>query len=136
MFLLDTNVLSEVLRPRPNLSVARLLHTTAPELRFASELTRYELRMGARLRDDADAFWARIEQQIVPLVQWLPIDAAVALAGADLAAALRRAGLPLEWTDLMVGATAQVHGLTMVTRNVRHFERVPGIAIENWFATA
>ena len=136
MFLLDTNVLSEVLRPQPNLSVARLLYTTAPELRFASEITRYELRMGARLRDDADAFWARIEQRIVPLVQWLPIDAAVALAGADLAAALRRAGLPLEWTDLMVGATAQVHGLTMVTRNVRHFERVPGIAIENWFATA
>lgn len=136
MFLLDTNVLSEVLRPRPNLSVARKLYTTAPELRFASEITRYELRMGARLRDDADAFWARIEQRIVPLVQWLPIDAAVALAGADLAAALRRAGLPLEWTDLMVGATAQVHGLTMVTRNVRHFERVPGIAIENWFATA
>ena len=136
MFLLDTNVLSEVLRPRPNLSVARLLHTTARELRFASEITRYELRMGARLRDDADAFWSRIEQRILPLVQWLPIDAAVVLAGADLAAALRRAGLPLEWTDLMVGATAQVHGMTMVTRNVRHFERVPGIAIENWFATA
>ena len=91
--------------------------------------------MGARLRADADAFWARIEQRILPLVQWLPIDAAVSLAGADLAAALRRAGLPLEWTDLMVGATAQVHGLTMVTRNVRHFERVPGIAIENWFDT-
>ena len=53
MFLLDTNVLSEVLRPRPNFNVARLVHTTAPELRFASEITRYELRRGARLRDDA-----------------------------------------------------------------------------------
>ena len=133
MFLFDTNVLSEVLRPRPNLKVAQRLHTTDREVRFASEITRYELRMGARLRDDAEAFWARIEQRIVPLVHWLPIDAAVALAGADLAAALRRAGSPLEWTDLMVGATAQVHGMTMVTRNVRHFERVPGIAIENWF---
>ncbi len=133
MFLLDTNVLSEVLRPRPNLSVARLLHTTAPALRFASEITRYELRLGARLRDDADTFWTRIEQRIVPLVQWLPIDATVALAGADLAAALRRAGQPLEWSDLMVGATAQVHGMTMVTRNVRHFERVPGLRVENWF---
>lgn len=136
MFLLDTNVLSEVLRPRPNFNVARLVHTTAPELRFASEITRYELRRGARLRDDADVFWARIEQRIVRLVQWLPVDAAVALAGADLAVTLRRAGQPLQWTDLMVGATAQVHGLTMVTRNVRHFERVPNLPIENWFADA
>lgn len=133
MFLLDTNVLSEVLRPRPNLIVSRLLLTSDPATRFASEITRYELRMGARLRADAEAFWARIEARLVPLVQWLPIDSVVALAAADLAAGLRRAGSPLGWTDLMVGATAQVHGLTMVTRNVRHFERIADISIENWF---
>jgi predicted nucleic acid-binding protein len=135
LFLIDTNVLSEVIRPRPNLAVVRALLTTEPVLRFASEITRYELRFGAMLRDDGGALWALIERQILPLTRWLAVDAAVVLAAADLAAMLRRTGQPVEWPDLMLAATAQVHRLTVVTRNVRHFERVPGLQIENWFPT-
>ena len=133
MVLIDTNVLSEVIRPRPNLAVVRTLLTTEPALRFASEITRYELRFGAMLRDDGGALWVLIERQILPLVRWLAVDAAVVLAAADLAAMLRRTGQPIEWSDLMLAATAKVHGLTVVTRNLRHFERVPGLQVENWF---
>ena len=74
MYLIDTNVLSEVIRPQPNLAVVRKLLTTDPALRFASEITRYELRFGAMLRDDGEALWARIEQRILPLAHWLPVD--------------------------------------------------------------
>ena len=133
MYLIDTNVLSEVIRPRPNLAVVRTLLTTDPALRFASEITRYELRFGAMLRDDGGTLWARIEQRILPLARWLPVDAAVVLAAADLGAMLRRAGQSIEWSDLMLAATANAHGLTVVTRNVRHFERVPHSQVENWF---
>ncbi len=133
MYLIDTNVLSEVIRPRPQLSVVKHLLTTDPALRFASEVTRYELRYGAMLRDDGGVLWARIVQRILPLVHWLPVDQAVVLAAADLGAALRRSGQPIEWADLMLAATASVHGLAVVTRNVRHFERVPDVQVENWF---
>lgn len=133
MFLIDTNFLSEVIRPRPNLAVVRALLTAEPVLRFASEITRYESRFGAMLRDDGGALWALIERHIQPLVRWLAVDAAVVLAAADLAAMLRRTGQPIEWSDLMLAATAKVHGLTVVTRNVRHFERVPRLQVENWF---
>jgi predicted nucleic acid-binding protein len=133
LYLIDTNVLSEVIRPRPNLAVVRTLLTTDPALRFASEITRYELRFGAMLRDDGDALWARIEQRILPLARWLPVDTAVVLAAADLGATLRRSGQSIEWPDLMLAATATAHGLTVVTRNVRHFERLPGSQVENWF---
>ena len=133
MYLIDTNVLSEVIRPRPQLSVVKQLLTTDPALRFASEITRYELRYGAMLRDDGGVLWARIVQRILPLVHWLPVDKAVVLAAADLAVALRRSGQPIDWADVMLAATASVHGLTVVTRNVRHFDRVPGALVENWF---
>lgn len=133
MYLIDTNVLSEVIRPRPNLAVVRTLLTTDPALRFASEITRYELRFGAMLREDGGALWARIEQRILPLARWLPVDAAVVLAAADLGALLRRTGQPIEWSDLMLAATAATHDLTVVTRNVRHFQRVPNTQVENWF---
>lgn len=133
MYLIDTNVLSEVIRPRPSLAVVRRLLTTDPALRFASEITRYELRYGAMLREDGGDLWARIEQRILPLARWLPVDAAVVLAAADLGARLHRTGAPIEWTDLMLAATAGARGLIVVTRNVRHFDRIPDAPVENWF---
>ena len=66
VYLIDTNVLSEVIRPRPNLKVVRQLLATDPALRFASDVTRYELRYGAMLRDDGGTLWARIAQHILP----------------------------------------------------------------------
>lgn len=133
MVLLDTNVLSEVLRKRPLLAVMRALHALRPEQRYASEITRYELRAGtARLNDDG-TLWQRTQLQVLPLVRWLPFDAPVAMAAADIGAALRRRGEPVEETDLFIAATALVHGFSVSTRNVRHFERVPGLVVENWF---
>lgn len=136
MVLLDTNVLSEVLRKQPTLAVMKALHALRPEQRFASEITRYELRAGAALLDDAGRLWQRIQQQVLTLVQWLPFDARTAVAAADIGATLRRLGTPVEETDLFIASTALVHGFSVSTRNVRHFERVPGLMVENWFATA
>ena len=133
--LLDTNVLSEVLRRQPSLAVMKALHALRPEQRYASEVTRYELRFGAALRGDAGRLWQRTQQEVLTLVQWLPFDARAAMAAADVGAALRQRGEPVEETDLFIAATALVRGFSVSTRNVRHFERVPGLMVENWFAT-
>ena len=133
MVLIDTNVLSEALRRRPTLAVMKALRALRPEERFASEVTRYELRVGAAKLDDGGQLWQRIQQELLPLVRWLPFDEKAALAAADIGAALRRRGETVEATDLFIAATAQVHGLIVATRNVRHFERVPGLVVENWF---
>ena len=133
--LLDTNVLSEVLRRQPSLAVMKALHALRPEQRYASEVTRYELRVGAALRGDAGRLWQRTQQEVLTLVQWLPFDARAAMAAADVGAALRQRGEPVEETDLFIAATALVRGFSVSTRNVRHFERVPGLMVENWFAT-
>lgn len=136
MYLLDTNVLSEVVRAHPDAGVARRLAEQPSAVLFASAVTRYELRYGADLRDDADGFWARICGQIIPLVTWLPITQAVAQRAGTVAAGLRRAGRPCGSMDPLLAATALEQGLTLVTRNTRHFEAVPGIALENWFTTS
>lgn len=133
--LLDTNVLIEVLRRQPSLAVMKALHALRPEQRYASEVTRYELRFGAALCDDAGRLWQRTQQEVLTLVQWLPFDARAAMAAADVGAALRQRGEPVEETDLFIAATALVRGFSVSTRNVRHFERVPGLMVENWFAT-
>lgn len=136
MRLLDTNILSETIRSKPDpLVVTRLLEQPSTHL-FASELTRFELRRGACLRDNPfeQRLWQRLTTQVLPLVQWLPIHEAISLRAAELSAELRRNGREIGIVDTFLAATAQIHGLIMVTRNVRHFENIPGLLVENWFS--
>jgi predicted nucleic acid-binding protein len=134
MFLVDTNVVSELIRPKPHLPVIRRLLSTDPAVLFASEVTRYELRFGAALQPRPSEVWGKVEREILPLPIWLPIDERVALATADLRASLRKSGKPIEMSDALLAATALVHELVLVTRNVRHFQNVADIAVENWFS--
>jgi predicted nucleic acid-binding protein len=92
MFLVDTNVVSELIRPRPYLPVVRRLLSTDPAVLFASEITRYELCFGAAIHPKSSEVWGKVEREILPLPIWLPIDEKVALATADLQASLRKSG--------------------------------------------
>ena len=60
----------------------------------------------------------------------------VSLRAAELAANLQRQGREIGTPDTFLAATAMTQGLVLVTRNVRHFERQPGLVVENWFAEA
>ncbi len=134
MFLVDTNVVSELIRPRPYLPLVRRLLSTDPAVLFASEITRYELRYGAAIHPQSSVVWEKVQREILPLPTWLPVDEKVALAAADLRAALRKSGQGIEMPDGILAATASVYDLVLVTRNVRHFRNVPGLAVENWFS--
>jgi tRNA(fMet)-specific endonuclease VapC len=57
----------------------------------------------------------------------------VSTATADLDGAMRRMGRMIEAADVFIAGTALAFGLVLVTRNVRHFQEVPGLEIENWF---
>lgn len=134
MRLLDTNILSEVLRPRPDSCVIeRLLAQPAAGL-YASELTRFELRRGACLRAEPEPLWHQITETVLPLVQWLPVEGEICLRAAELSAELRRSGREIGLIDTFLAATANARGLIMVTRNTRHFEGIAGLKVENWFS--
>ncbi|MEO8197501.1 MAG: type II toxin-antitoxin system VapC family toxin, partial [Thermoanaerobaculia bacterium] len=62
-----------------------------------------------------------------------PIGEEASLAAGELDARLTRAGRRIDKPDLFIAATALVFDLVLVTRNVRHFANVPGLAVENWF---
>jgi predicted nucleic acid-binding protein len=133
VYLFDTNVLSEITHRRPHAAVVQKLMACDPALRFASEITRYELRYGAALLPPRSPMWQRILEEILPRCTWLPIDAAVSVCAAELMAGLRRSGRMLDGVDLFIAATALVHGKIVVTRNVRHFDRIDGLLVEDWF---
>lgn len=133
LYLLDTNVLSELTKPKPDETVNRRIYGVSPERLFASEVSRYELRRGAMLKSDSETIWERIEKTILPIATWLALDSDVAMAAADADARLTRIGRRIDKPDLFLAATALAFDLVLVTRNVRHFANVPGLTVENWF---
>jgi tRNA(fMet)-specific endonuclease VapC len=70
-----------------------------------------------------------IEDRVLPAVTVLPYDAAVAQVYGRLAAALADQGTRLADADLQIAATALHHDLELVTGNLRHFGRIPGLRI-------
>ena len=136
MYLFDTNVLSELSNRRPNQEVHHRFFATGPTARLASTVTLQELRYGAAIHPQPDIVWAKVEREILPWVRWLEFDADTALRAGMLQAGLERDGRIIGVEDIQIAATALWHGLTLVTRNTRHFERVEGLKIENWFESA
>ena len=85
---LDTNVLSELVKPIPNALVSRMILDAPFGSLFASEITRYELRYGALRHPRPDHIWARIKALILPIATWLPVNAEISERTAVIAAAL------------------------------------------------
>jgi tRNA(fMet)-specific endonuclease VapC len=132
VYLLDTNIVSEVLRRRPDPKVIARLRQIEPEEVHSSVITLFELRFGSMLRNDAARFWQKIEAEILPLVRWLDVDQAVASKAGDIAAELQKLGTPIGVNDCLIGGTALAHNLVLVSRNVRHFEKITELLREVW----
>lgn len=134
MYLLDTNILSEVLRKRPNDRLIEQLEKVPRASQFTSCICILELRYGSQKRQDHELFWERIRTQLLSAVTILGLTEKEAVTAGDLLAALDRRGEPISLPDALIAATALEAGLTLVTANIRHFQRIPHLTIENWLA--
>ena len=133
MYLLDTDILSNLAKRTPSTALIAKLASVPPEDQFTSSITLGELLYGAyRLPTHTSLFLERIEGAILPNLPVLPFDAAAARRYGELRADLERKGTPLGEADLRIGAIALSRGLTVVTGNVRHFQRIPDLSVENW----
>ena len=131
--LVDTNVLSELARPRPNPAVVRWL--TEQSRIHVSVITLEELAFGvARARGGARArLGAWLDELIAARPTLLDVTPAVARASGELRAARESRGRRVGMADMLIAATALTHGLTLVTHNVRDFEAC-GVKVFDPFA--
>lgn len=125
-FLLDTNAVSEWVKPRPNPGLIRWMEAADEDRLFLSVITLAELhygveRMPAGLRQSRLERWLRLE--LLPRFErrFLPVSEEIALVWGRIVALNESAGRPMEIMDAFLAATAQVHGFTLVTHNVSHF---------------
>ena len=128
-WMLDTNTLSALIRsPR-----GRLLHqilAREPEQLCTSVIVASELRFGARRKNSPEL--SRRVEQMLGGINILPLDGTVDAHYADIRAILEAAGTPIGANDLFIAAHARSRDLALVTHNLREFNRVPGLRVENW----
>ena len=131
-YLLDTDTLSALTRPSPSTGLLMRMATTAPEDRTTSSVTLAELLFGAyRTGQRSEEYLSRIRGAL-PATPCVPFDHAAAEEYGRLRAYLEDRGTPIGHEDTQIAAIALANDLTVVTGNTRHFERVPGLAVENW----
>jgi predicted nucleic acid-binding protein len=132
-YCLDTDIVSAAIKPAPHLGVIRRAAAVPAREQFTTAITVGELVYGAA-RHDNERLTHRVEEVLEGIAKVLPFDGRAARTYGSLRAKLERQGQPLAEPDLRIASIAVAHGLVVVTGNVRHFERIDGLTVENWLA--
>ncbi len=132
MYLLDTNILSELIKRKPNAHLLARLGSEPAHTLFTSCICIMELRFGSALREDFEKFWQKITKEIIYRVNILPIGEKEVLVAGDILAELRKTGQNIGLEDVLIAASAVSNQFTVVTANIRHFARITGLRVENW----
>lgn len=132
MFLFDTDIITNLSKKKPSLSLVRRLSTTPKSEQFISTITLGEIIYGAFKSDRPEFHLQNLTDTIIPSVQILAFDSQAAYYYGQIRADLERAGTPISHPDLQIAAIALTHNLVLVTGNTKHFERISNLQLENW----
>ncbi|HSN85261.1 MAG TPA: type II toxin-antitoxin system VapC family toxin [Thermoanaerobaculia bacterium] len=139
MIVLDTNVISALMRDEPDPIVVAWLDGLPPESIWTTSITVFEVRLGLeilaagkRRRQLEEAFAKALEEEFEGRV--LPFDQSAAQAAGRIAAERRRVGRTIEIRDVQIAGIVSARKATLATRNTRHFEEC-GLVLDNpWSA--
>ncbi len=139
MILLDTNVVSEPLRPAPDARVVAWIDAQPMETLFLSAITVAELRAGVALLPAGKrraGLHDNLEKRMLPLFagRVVPFDLACTQVYAQLIAKARAAGLAIATADGYIAAIAAANGFTVATRDTGPFEAAGAAVINPWQA--
>lgn len=139
MIVLDTNVVSALMRREPDPVVVAWLDSLPAESVWTTSVTVFEVRLGLeileagrRRRQLEEAFAKTLEEDFENRV--LPFDEASAQAAGRIAAERRRAGRTVEVRDVQIAGIVKARKATLATRNTRHFEGCGLVLVDPWSA--
>ena len=137
MIILDTNVLSALMRPNPDVAVVTWLDEQPSESIWTTAVSVLEVRTGLELlrpTKNRHRLEASFAQVIAEDLQYriLPLDTAAAEAAGRLVAANQRAGRPVEIRDAQIAGITKARKATLATGNIRHFEHADIRLVNPW----
>ena len=129
---MDTDILSAMVSPRCPERVKRELADAEGDV-FTTAVSWAEVCYGLARHPAGDRLRKRYQEIVLPALTILPFDDTCAEVYGLLRAELEGKGERLAEADLMIASIALRHDLLLVSGNVRHFSRVPGLTVANWF---
>ena len=128
--LLDTDILSAIMRRDARASKDSRAYLSEYKVLTFSTITRYEILRGLKAKGAAKqlaAFETFCAANVI-----LPLTDNIVLQASDTYAELYRQGKLIGDADILIAATALVHGLVLVTNNTSHFKRIAGLTVATW----
>jgi len=132
LFLLDTNILSDLVR-HPQGLIKRWIERVGEDAVCTSIIVAAELRFGAAKR--GSVMLAAQVEKVLGAMRVQPLDVPADREHGRLRLQLEQTGQPIGPNDLLIAAHALALGATVVTDNQREFQRAPGLRVENWLQT-
>lgn len=129
-YMLDTNICIYIIKKKPPQALKNFVACDSSDMCISS-VTLAELEFG--ICKSSNPTKNRLALTIfLAGIKILPFDAAAAIEYGDIRAALERRGTPIGANDLLIAAHARSLRLTLVTNNIKEFERVDNLQVENW----
>ncbi|UCE42056.1 MAG: type II toxin-antitoxin system VapC family toxin [Candidatus Aminicenantes bacterium] len=132
MYVFDTDTLSNIVKSRPAPLLLEKLSSLSLEFQYTTSINSAEIYYGAHRSPNKDIILRAFEEAVFPNVKILPFDEKSAKVYGKLKAKLEKKGTHKSEPDLRIASIALQHGFILVSGNVRHFQDIPRLKIENW----
>jgi tRNA(fMet)-specific endonuclease VapC len=132
MYIFDTDTLSNIVKNRPSPRLLKKLISLSPEFQYTTSINSAEIYYGAHRSPNKDIILKAFEEAVFPNVTILPFDEKSAQVYGKLKAKLEKKGIAQSEPDLRITSIALQHGFILVSGNIRHFQEIPRLKIENW----
>ena len=132
MFIFDTDIYTNVIRKVPSETLINRLKKVPRRDQFTTTITIGEVYYGIMKVSDKTKLLKLFEDVLLPRATILSFDFSAAKKYGEIRSFLEKQGIPLSHADLQIASIALSMNMTLITGNLKHFQRVPGLAVENW----
>ena len=132
MFLFDTDIITNIFKKKPSPQLLKRLSGLPKKEQYISTITLFEIVYGAAKSNRPDYHLNNLQKILLPSVNVVGFDSKAAYICGRLRADLESKGRPLDLADLEIAAIALAGKFTLVTGNMKHFQRIQPLHIENW----
>ena len=132
MFIFDTDIYTNVIRKIPSETLINRLKKVPRRDQFTTTITIGEVYYGIMKVSDKTKLLKLFEDVLLPRATILSFDFSAAKKYGEIRRLLEKQWTPLAHADLQIASIALSMNMTLITGNLKHFQRVPGLAVENW----
>ena len=132
MFIFDTDIYTNVIRKIPSETLINRLKKVPRRDQFTTTITIGEVYYGIMKVSDKTKLLKLFEDVLLPRATILSFDFSAAKKYGEIRSLLEKQGTPLAHADLQIASIALSMNMTLITGNLKHFQRIPELAVENW----